>query len=81
MAEVVLPDACEYCDRADVVLYAWHADVWCRDCMVQEPRPPGLVTGWPDHVPIGRPDDATYEQPFVWQTPDGAVLRGVPLTS
>lgn len=69
------PDACEYCDRGDVVLYAWHADVWCAVCIRAESRL--LRSGGLEDAPLGRPDHPTYEQPYVWQTPDGSVIRGV----
>ncbi len=67
-------DACEYCNRDDVVLYGWHADAWCGSCMVLIGHHPGGIL---DDVPIGRPPLATYDQPFVLQTPDGAVMGGV----
>lgn len=68
-------DACEYCGREDVVLYAWHADVWCADCATTTGSDLRLADSF-DDAPMGRPEHTTYEQPFVWQTPDGSVIRG-----
>lgn len=56
--------ACEYCDREDGMLYAWHADVWCRACIEAHA---GVLemTGSLDDAPVGRPRNATYAQPFI----------------
>lgn len=64
---------CEYCGRGDIVLYAWHADVWCADCIATSAL---AITGTVADAPLGRPAAPTYEQPFVWQTPDGEVVEG-----
>lgn len=66
-------EGCEYCDRDDVTLYAWHADAWCASCIRDDGRPHGDLAS----APIGRPENPTYEQPFVLQTPDGRVVAGV----
>lgn len=64
---------CEYCGRDDVTLYAFHADVWCADCISRSGLP---INGSIADAPIGRPAMPEYERPFVWQTMDGAVLGG-----
>jgi len=58
-------EACEYCNREDGTLYAWHGDTWCRDCI--EAHPQLAMTGSLDDAPVGRPVDATYSQPFIIQ--------------
>lgn len=70
------PDACDYCNRDDVTLYAWHADTWCETCMLNDPRATLALVAAIDNAPLGRPKHPTYDQPFVWQTPDGTILRG-----
>lgn len=58
--------ACEYCNREDGVLYAWHADTWCRAC-IEAYSGVLEMTGSLDEAPVGRPENATYAQPFVIQ--------------
>lgn len=67
-------DACEYCNRDDVTLYAWHADTWCADCIGDSHL---AMSGSLEAAPLGRPARTTYEQPFVWQSLDLKVQRGV----
>lgn len=74
-----LRTACEYCNRDGVTLYAWHADAWCRSCLLVAASRPGALEliGTLDDAPLGRPADPEYARPFVLQTPDGSVLNGV----
>ena len=65
---------CEYCNRGDVVLYGWHADVWCRSCIEIYAGVLDL-TGSLDDAPVGRPENATYAQPFILQLASGELTQ------
>lgn len=72
-----MTEACEYCNREDGVLYGWHADTWCRECI--EKYPQLKMTGSLDDAPLG-PDSLDrddYSTPFIIQTADseGTVPR------
>ena len=60
-----MTEACEYCTTEGGVLYAWHGDTWCRSCIEQYPHLE--MTGSLDDAPVGRPENATYTQPFIIQ--------------
>lgn len=63
-------EMCEYCNRDDITLYAWHGDVWCVDCI--KTRGKSLkMTGTIEEAPMGRPENPTYEQPWIIQIPFG----------
>lgn len=70
---MILPNACEYCEKNDVVLYAWNGDAWCASCACEY----GATLEALRSAPRGRGEHATYDQPFIFQTPDGSVVRGV----
>ena len=61
-----MSEMCEYCNREDVTLYAWHGDIWCADC-VKRNLPFLAMTGTLEDAPVGRPDNPTYEQPWIIQ--------------
>lgn len=73
-------EICEYCNVSDVILYAWHGDIWCGPCAQkynEASRISNLVmTGTLEEAPPERPKYPTYAQPFVYQTPDGKVIGG-----
>lgn len=71
-------DVCEYCNRDDVVLYAWHADTWCADCIAAYADRSWFtrLVGSVEDAPVGRPDDPEGAEPWLWQTPDGVIVEG-----
>lgn len=69
---------CEYCGREDVVLYGWQGDVWCGKCIIRNTTTNFLrMTGTLEEAPVSRPQNITYEQPYIFQTPDRKILRGI----
>lgn len=72
-------DVCAHCGRGDVTLYAWYADIWCADCATKAAGGTLPLAGQFADAPTGRPETTTYDQPFVWQTPDESVQDGRPV--
>lgn len=72
---------CDYCNVDDRVLYAWHGDIWCAQCMFESisDQLPLLtfsipVTDDPDIMDYA--DIRDYAVPMLWQTPDGRIRAG-----
>lgn len=66
-------EECEYCGRLDVVLYAFHADIWCGECLESSNLPQSIPVS--KAVVHGQKRPA-YDVPAIWQTPDRSVLGG-----
>lgn len=77
----LLGTECDYGQADDRVLYAWHGDIWCARCMLENVSVnlPLIIT--PVHL-CGDPDTDDYAHirilatPVLWQTPDGKIRCG-----
>lgn len=68
-------EACEYCNREDGVLYGWHADTWCRECIERNPHVE--MIGSLDDAQLGPGSAPSYSHPFIiqYQQPETKACR------
>lgn len=66
-------DICEYCNEGDITLFAFGADIWCGECLLELNKVTLNELAGAAH---GRPINARYDVPFVYQTPDGRIQKG-----